>query len=728
MAAPLAAPRPPAPPPAPATVPDDTPPIDRALWRIDGDAEQRLADMAHPLDPAIDKALADFYRFVTQNPSTAPLFPDLSRVEQARHAHHALWRDFFTGGFGGGYAQRIRTVGRVHQRVGLTPAQYMAGYAFMLEALVRDVILSRRKPQAAEDAALLIRTVLMEAEAALSSYIRINTASDSEAEMREFADSFERELGGAVDLVRRNATVMEAAADEVLAASNTVSSLGAQVTAASQDTTVLADSVADSARSLSESVDGIARRVEHAAQSSRGASQRSAQAQESAIALTTASERIGSVVTLIERIAKETRLLALNASIEAARAGDAGRGFAVVANEVKTLADQTNNATSDIRTQIETMQGFIRDTAAIIHEVGTQVDAVASDIGNVTLSVSEQAEVTRTIAGHADTMADTMRRMHGSIEEVAASAGHATAKAGELWENASVIVKQIYGIRRRVTASLRGTHLGNRRREERVAVDLTCTGDTGGTPFRGRLDNISTGGCQVRDMTPTPSEGQPIRLDIQNLGPATGAVVGVDGDMVHVRFDPLPPPFLTRLQPLMAEALARDAELTAIARDTAAAVGALFEKAVDRGEIGMDRLFSADYAAVPGSNPPQYTTPFTDLCDRVLPGLQEPVVGRNPRIVFCVAVDRNGYLPTHNRAYSQPQRPDDPVWNTANSRHRRLFDDSTGLAAARSRQPALIQTYRRDMGGGRIASMKDISAPVYVKGKHWGAVRLGCTA
>ncbi len=725
MAAPLAAPRPSAPAESPAA---DTPTIDRALWRIDADAEQRLRAMAHPMDPAIDMALGQFYRFVTQNPSTAALFPDPSRVDQARRAHHALWRDFFTGGFGAGYAGRIRTVGRVHQRVGLTPAQYMAGYAFMLEALVRDVILSRRRPQAAEDAALLIRTVLMEAEAALSSYIRINTASDSEAEMRDFADSFERELGGAVDLVRRNATVMEAAADEVLAASNTVADLGAQVTAASHDTTTLAGTVADSARSLSDSVDGIARRVEHAARSSRDASQRSAQAQESAVALTAASERIGSVVTLIERIAKETRLLALNASIEAARAGDAGRGFAVVANEVKTLADQTNNATSDIRTQIETMQGFIRDTAAIIHEVGSQVDTVATDIGNVTVSVAEQAEVTRTIAGHADSMADTMRQMHNSIEEVAASAGHATAKAGELWENASVIVKQIYGIRRRVTASLRGTHLGNRRREERVAVDLTCTGTVGGTAFRGRLDNISAGGCQVRDMSVPPTAGQTIRLDIQGLGTADGTVVGVDGDMVHVRFDPLPPPFLTRLQPLMAEALARDAELVALARSTAATVGALFEKAVDRGEIDLERLFSAEYAAIPGSNPPQYTTPFTDLCDRVLPGVQEPVVPQNGRIVFCVAVDRNGYLPTHNRAYSQPQRPDDPVWNTANSRHRRLFDDSTGLAAARSRQPSLIQTYRRDMGGGRIASMKDISAPVYVKGKHWGAVRLGCTA
>ena len=71
------------------------------------------------------------------------------------------------------------------------------------------------------------------------------------------------------------------------------------------------------------------------------------------------SDRIGSIATLIEKIAKETRLLALNASIKAARAGEAGKGFSVVANEVKQLADQTNNTTGNIRNEILSMQQAI---------------------------------------------------------------------------------------------------------------------------------------------------------------------------------------------------------------------------------------------------------------------------------------------------------------------------------------------------------------------------------
>jgi methyl-accepting chemotaxis protein len=92
-------------------------------------------------------------------------------------------------------------------------------------------------------------------------------------------------------------------------------------------------------------------------------------------------------------------------------------------------------------------------------------------------------------------------------------------------------------------------------------------------------------------------------------------------------------------------------------------------------------------------------------------------------MVFCAAVDRNGYLPVHNRIYSKPQKPDDIVWNTANCRNRRIFDDRAGLCAARNVRPYLIQSYPRDMGNGVIIMMREIDAPVRAFGKHWGGFR-----
>ena len=121
------------------------------------------------------------------------------------------------------------------------------------------------------------------------------------------------------------------------------------------------------------------------------------------------------------------------------------------------------------------------------------------------------------------------------------------------------------------------------------------------------------------------------------------------------------------------------------------------------------------------------TTRFTAFTDKVLPAIQEPVLKENDRIVFCATVDRNGYLPTHNIVYSKPQGSD-PAWNTANCRNRRIFNDRTGLKAGQNTRAFLLQTYRRDMGDGKFVLMKDVSAPIFVGGKHWGGVRIGFKA
>lgn len=148
--------------------------------------------------------------------------------------------------------------------------------------------------------------------------------------------------------------------------------------------------------------------------------------------------------------------------------------------------------------------------------------------------------------------------------------------------------------------------------------------------------------------------------------------------------------------------------------------------AVDSGEISMSQLFDQNYKLVPGSNPEQYLTSFTNLIDGLLPPLQEPVLDMDAKVVFCAAVDRNGYLPTHNRKFSHPPSKD-PVWNMANCRNRRIFDDRVGLKAGQNTEPFLLQVYRRDMGGGAFKMMKDLSAPIVVRGKHWGGLRLAYT-
>ena len=167
-----------------------------------------------------------------------------------------------------------------------------------------------------------------------------------------------------------------------------------------------------------------------------------------------------------------------------------------------------------------------------------------------------------------------------------------------------------------------------------------------------------------------------------------------------------------------------DTPFITLVEDLAGKVALNFTHAVNRGEITLDDLFDERYQPIAGSNPPQYMARFVSLSDRLLPPLLEPVLKFDQRVAFCVAVDRNGYLPTHNKEFSQPPGPD-PVWNNAHCRNRRLFNDRTGLRAGRNTLPFLLQTYRRDMGGGKYVMMKDVSAPVNVAGRHWGGVRIG---
>lgn len=167
-----------------------------------------------------------------------------------------------------------------------------------------------------------------------------------------------------------------------------------------------------------------------------------------------------------------------------------------------------------------------------------------------------------------------------------------------------------------------------------------------------------------------------------------------------------------------------DMPLIRLAQDTAAEIAQLLEHALRDGQISNADLFDEAYRPIDGTSPQQHLTRFCQLTDRLLPAVQEKALGASDKIVFCIAADRNGYIATHNRKYCQPQRSGDTVWNTANSRYRRIFNDRTGLASARNTRPFLLQTYRRDMGGGRFVVLKEVAAPITVNGRHWGGLRL----
>ena len=161
-----------------------------------------------------------------------------------------------------------------------------------------------------------------------------------------------------------------------------------------------------------------------------------------------------------------------------------------------------------------------------------------------------------------------------------------------------------------------------------------------------------------------------------------------------------------------------------LVKQVAGQISDALNEALASRRITQEQLFDENYQLMAGTQPQQHATKFNALTDDLLPPIQEAAIRALPDVVFCIAADRNGYISTHNQIYCHPQRPGDVVWNTANSRWRRIFNDRTGLASARNTRPFLLQTYRRDMGGGKFVLLKEVAAPITVAGKHWGGLRL----
>lgn len=160
-----------------------------------------------------------------------------------------------------------------------------------------------------------------------------------------------------------------------------------------------------------------------------------------------------------------------------------------------------------------------------------------------------------------------------------------------------------------------------------------------------------------------------------------------------------------------------------LATDAAERVGQVFEAAIAAGKISEVALFDRQYEPIENTKPQKFHSRFDSFTDEVLPSIQEPILSEHPFVLFAGAVDTNGYFPTHNRRYAKPLTGDYQQ-DLVNNRTKRIFNDRTGSRCGSNTKVFLLQTYKRDTG----EVIHDLSAPIYVKGRHWGGFRIGYQA
>lgn len=464
-------------------------------------------------------------------------------------------------------------------------------------------------------------------------------SNDPQADLRR--DQTLRQLTQAAEVLSREMVEVTAFLNQIATTAEDQDKLVSQMLSSAENVSAANTAVLDAAERLTskvasnrDSVVGVVDRVRNSGEEVRAVATWVRDLDRRMAEVASALKQMQANNANIAGIASQVNILAINAKIEAARAGDAGRGFAVVAEAINELSRKTAQAADQIGTNISGLsKGIlaIRDEAAqVASRAGGVIDAANGTdtaLAEVSSRISDNLEAAREISGSARAVEAAGRDFGPSFKRIAAGT--------------------------RETAS-------------------------GVVASRDRIDSM----VEAAEMV--------VRGTI---------LMGVNTpDSAFIR---------------------------RVCQD-AATVGALFEEAVTAGEIGLHALFDFRYRPVPGTDPQQVMAPFTEFTDRVLPQVQEAALTFSEKVVFCAAVDVNGYLPTHNLKFSQPQGGD-PVWNSANSRNRRIFNDRVGLKAARSTEPFLLQVYRRDMGGGNFVMMKDLSAPIIVQGRHWGGLRLAYT-
>ena len=277
---------------------------------------------------------------------------------------------------------------------------------------------------------------------------------ERDQEMIDLAKRFESTVGEVVHAVaaasgqlKQTAGAMAAAADQ---ASVGTSNASASMEQAAHGVTAAAAASDEFALSIGE----ISRQAAHSAELARQATGSAADADGTIANLASSAEQIGRIVELIRSIAQRTNLLALNASIEAARGGEAGRGFAVVASEVKDLAAQTSRATEDIARQIHAMQDTTDASVGALRAIAGQIRDLESTAVSIASAVDQQSVAGRELARSIDLAARSTDDVSTNVSQVRETSLSTGAAASQVLTSATQLEDQSLALQTQVAQLL----------------------------------------------------------------------------------------------------------------------------------------------------------------------------------------------------------------------------------------------------------------------------------
>ena len=296
-------------------------------------------------------------------------------------------------------------------------------------------------------------------EQARQQVLREEARLERERVLQGIADQFERTVGEVVTGVVTASSQLQATATLMATTAEDASARTGEASSAMQEANLGATAAAAASDEFAMSIGEISRQAASSAELAREASISARRADSTISALSASAKEVGQIVELIQTIAQRTNLLALNASIEAARGGEAGRGFAVVASEVKELANQTSRATEKVADQIRAMQSTTGASVSALRDIAAQIESLETTAVSIASAVDQQSVAGHDLARSIDLAARGTEKVAGHIEDVrqlslstGAAASQVLSSANELEAQAAHLGDQVRGFLRTVRA------------------------------------------------------------------------------------------------------------------------------------------------------------------------------------------------------------------------------------------------------------------------------------
>jgi methyl-accepting chemotaxis protein len=419
---------------------------------------------------------------------------------------------------------------------------------------------------------------------------------------------------------------------------------------------------------------------------------------------------------------------------------DAALATAGAMGELTENMNQVSRSASETAAISETSSSLSTEGMRIVHSASAEMEQIAASVSESARVVCALGERSKAISG----IVQTIREIADQTNLLALNAAIEAARAGDQGRGFAVVADEVRKLAERTSqatgeisqmiAAIQGetqsaiasieAGSGQARNGAELAQQAAESLERINSGARATMEKVDSIAAAVAQQSRT---GQSIADHVQrikDMADANNAVAAetlVAVDHVECLAENLREiSNVFKLGPAGEQALSTHARMPAIVKQAALSISQLFDKAVDAGKIKVDELFDDRYQPIANTRPQKYKTRFDDFTDQNLSHVQENMLDQCPSAVYAICIDRNGYVPTHNRKFSQPLTGNEKL-DFVSNRGKRLFDDPVGKRCGAHEQPFLLQTYRRDTG----EVMHDISAPIYIKGRHWGGFRIG---